>query len=104
MLLQQQIINYSGLEIAALENVLACTIEVSLTYEQKRQRVENLLLEVAGKTREIIQEPPPMVLLKRLIVMLQFMSSEPIQISQMSFSKFNQSLGKIPMIYSKCKR
>jgi small-conductance mechanosensitive channel len=34
MLLQQQIINYSGLD------VLACAIEVSMTYEQKRQRVE----------------------------------------------------------------
>lgn len=60
MLLQQQIINYSGLD------VLACAIEVSLTYEQKRQRIENLLLEAAEKTKEIIQEPQPMVLLKRL--------------------------------------
>lgn len=60
MLLQQQIINYSGLD------VLACVIEVSLTYEQKRQRIESLLLEAAEKTKEIIQEPQPMVLLKRL--------------------------------------
>lgn len=60
MLLQQQIINYSGLD------VLACVIEVSLTYEQKRQRIENLLLEAAEKTKEIIQEPQPVVLLKRL--------------------------------------
>ncbi len=59
MLLQQQIINYSGLD------VLACAIEVSLTYEQRRQRVENLLLEAAEKTKEIISEPQPVVLLKR---------------------------------------
>ncbi|MDQ3969821.1 MAG: mechanosensitive ion channel family protein [Thermoproteota archaeon] len=60
MLLQQQIINYSGLD------VLACVIEVSLRYEQKRQRVENLLLEAAEKTKETIRVPQPMVLLKRL--------------------------------------
>ncbi|MDQ3902129.1 MAG: mechanosensitive ion channel family protein, partial [Thermoproteota archaeon] len=60
VLLQQQIVNYSGLD------VLACVIEVSLTYEQKRQRVEDLLLEAAEKTIEIIKEPKPIVLLKRL--------------------------------------
>lgn len=60
MLLQQQIINYSGLDI------VACVIEVSLTYEHKRQRIENLLLETAEKTTEIIRDPAPMVLLKRL--------------------------------------
>ena len=49
MLLQQRIINYSDLD------VLACAIEVSLTYEQKRQRVESLLLEAAEKTKEIIR-------------------------------------------------
>ena len=59
MLLQQQIINYSGLD------VLACAIEVSLTYEQKRQRVKSLLLEAAEKTKEIIKEPQPIVLIKR---------------------------------------
>ena len=59
MLLQQQIINYSGLD------VLACAVEVSLTYEQKRHRVESLLLEAAEKTKEIIKEPQPIVLLKR---------------------------------------
>lgn len=60
MLLQQQIINYSGLDI------VACAIEISLTYEHKRQRIENLLLETAEKTTEIIRDPAPMVLLKRL--------------------------------------
>jgi small-conductance mechanosensitive channel len=59
MLLQQQIINYSGLD------VLACSIEVSLTYMHKRQRIENLLLEAAENTKEIILEPQPVVLLKR---------------------------------------
>ena len=60
VLLQQQIVNYSGLD------VLACAIKVSLAYEQKRQRVEDLLLEAAEKTKEIIKEPEPIVLLKRL--------------------------------------
>lgn len=60
MLLQQQIINYSGLD------VLACVIEVSQTYEQKRQRIESLLLEAAEKTKEIVRDPQPTVLLKRL--------------------------------------
>jgi small-conductance mechanosensitive channel len=60
MLLQQQIINYSGLD------VLACAVEVSLTYEHKRHRIESLLLETAEKTKEIVREPQPRVLLKRL--------------------------------------
>lgn len=59
LLLQQQIINYSGLD------VLACSIEVSLTYMHKRQSIENLLLEAAENTKEIILEPQPVVLLKR---------------------------------------
>lgn len=59
MLLQQQIINYSGLD------VIACSVEVALTYMHKRQRIEKLLLEAAEKTKEIIREPRPAVLLKR---------------------------------------
>jgi len=59
MLLQQQIINYSGLD------VLGCSIEVSLTYMHKRQRIEKLLIEAAEKTKEIIRNPQPIVLLKR---------------------------------------
>lgn len=59
MLLQQQIVNYSGLD------VIACSVEVSLTYMHKRQRIENLLLEAAEKTKEIILEPKSIVLLKR---------------------------------------
>ena len=60
MLLQQQIINYSGLEL------LACSIEVAMTYEHSRKRIEALLLEAAKKTNEIIADPAPIVLLKRL--------------------------------------
>jgi small-conductance mechanosensitive channel len=59
MLLQQQIINYSGLDI------LAFSIEVSLTYMHNRQRIEKLLLEAAEKAEEIIREPRPVVLLNR---------------------------------------
>jgi potassium efflux system protein len=59
MLLQQQIINYSGLDI------LACTVDVALTYEHNRKRIEALLLEATKKTNEIIADPEPIVLLKR---------------------------------------
>ncbi len=59
MLLQQQIINYSGLD------VIACSIEVALTYMHKRQRIEKVLLEAAEKTQEIIENPQSIVLLKR---------------------------------------
>jgi small-conductance mechanosensitive channel len=60
LLLQQQIINYSGLDI------LACSIEVSVTYNHNRKRIETLLLEAAKKTNKIIADPAPLVLLKRL--------------------------------------
>ncbi len=59
MLLQQQIINYSGLDM------LACTVDVALTYDHNRKRIEALLLEAAKKTNEIIADPAPLVLLKR---------------------------------------
>jgi small-conductance mechanosensitive channel len=59
MLLQQQIINYSGLD------TLACTIDLSLTYDKSSKRIESLLLEAAKKTAGIIAEPAPLVLLKR---------------------------------------
>ena len=59
MLLQQQIINYSGLD------TLACTVDVALTYDHSRKRIESLLLEAAKKTEGIIADPPPLVLLKR---------------------------------------
>jgi small-conductance mechanosensitive channel len=59
MLLQQQIINYSGFD------TLACTVDVALTYDHSRKRIESLLLEAAKKTEEIIADPAPLVLLKR---------------------------------------
>ncbi len=59
MLLQQQIVNYSGLDI------LACMVDVSLTYDHDRKRIEILLLEAAEKTLGIIAEPSPLVFLKR---------------------------------------
>ena len=60
MLLQQQIINYSGLDL------LACSIEIALTYDHNRKRIETLLLEAAKKTDQIIADPAPLVLLKSL--------------------------------------
>jgi small-conductance mechanosensitive channel len=59
MLLQQQIINYSGLD------TLACTVDVSLTYDHSRKRIEALLMEAAKETKEIVADPAPVVLLKR---------------------------------------
>lgn len=59
MLLQQQIVNYSGLD------VLACSVEVALTYDTNRRRAEALLLEAAGMTEGIIHNPSPSVLLKK---------------------------------------
>jgi small-conductance mechanosensitive channel len=59
MLLQQQIINYSGLDI------LACTVDVALTYDHSRKRIESLLSEAAKKTQGINADPAPVVLLKR---------------------------------------
>lgn len=60
LLLQQQIINYSGLD------VLACIVEVGIRYEYKRDLIEQLLLEAGGKVPQVIKEPVPVVLLKRL--------------------------------------
>jgi small-conductance mechanosensitive channel len=59
MLLQQQIINYSDLDI------LACTVDVALTYDHSRKRIESLLSEAAKKTQGISADPAPVVLLKR---------------------------------------
>ena len=60
LLLQQQIINYSGLD------TLACSIEVGLSYAHNRKAVEALLLEAATHTMKIIKEPHPFVLIKKL--------------------------------------
>lgn len=60
LLLQQQIINYSGLD------TLACSIEVGLSYVHNRKAVEALLLEAVAITMKIINEPHPFVLIKKL--------------------------------------
>ena len=59
-LLQNQIVNYSGLDI------LATSVEVSIMYQNNRKLVESLLVDSAKKTEGIIQDnPSPFVLLKR---------------------------------------
>lgn len=58
-LLENQIINYSGMD------VLATAIEVSVGYEVDKDRVKSLLVQAAGRTEGIIQDPPPFVLLVR---------------------------------------
>jgi small-conductance mechanosensitive channel len=58
-LLENQIINYSGME------VLATAIEVSVGYEVDKDRVKSVLIQAAGRTEGIIQDPPPYVLLVR---------------------------------------
>jgi small-conductance mechanosensitive channel len=47
-LLQRQIVNYSGLD------VLAITVKLSMTYNNKRQLIEQLLIESAKMTEGII--------------------------------------------------
>ncbi|MGZ5510581.1 MAG: mechanosensitive ion channel family protein [Nitrososphaeraceae archaeon] len=50
-LLQRQIVNYSGLE------VLAITVELSMTYNNNRKLIESLLIESAKMTEGIISSP-----------------------------------------------
>ncbi|MDQ3854011.1 MAG: mechanosensitive ion channel [Thermoproteota archaeon] len=74
-----------------------------MTYEQKRQRVENLLLEAAEKTKEMIREPQPMVLLKRFdsyaaVYELRAYTNRPNE-----FLKIQSEHGKMFMIYSRCR-
>lgn len=58
-LLQNQIVNYSGMEL------LATSVEVSITY-QRREVVESLLIDSAKNTEGIIREnPSPLVLIKK---------------------------------------
>ncbi len=63
ILLQRQIVNYSGLDI------LATTIEVSAVYDSNRNKVESLLVQAAKNTDGIIGDDnnnlTPFVLLKR---------------------------------------
>lgn len=58
-LLENQIVNYSGMDM------LATAIEVSVGYEVDKDRVKSLLVEAAGRTDGIIPNPPPYVLLVR---------------------------------------
>src|SRR5918996_807839 len=59
-LLQNQIVNYSGMDL------LATSVEVSITYQNNRKVVESLLIDAAKNTEGIISEnPAPFVLIKR---------------------------------------
>ena len=59
-LLQNQIVNYSGM------NLLATSVEISVTYQNNRKVVESLLMDSAKNTEGIIPEnPAPYVLIKR---------------------------------------
>ncbi len=58
-LLENQIINYSGLK------VLATAVEVSIGYDADKDTVKSLLLQAARKTVGIITEPSPFVLITR---------------------------------------
>ena len=59
-LLQRQIVNYSGLDY------LATSIEISVTYNNNRDRVDSLLVEAAKNTNGIVTDnPAPFVLLKK---------------------------------------
>lgn len=58
-LLENQIINYSGLKF------LATTVEVSIGYDANKDKVKSLLLEAARSTEGIIADPAPYVLIIR---------------------------------------
>ena len=58
-LLQNQIVNYSGLDI------LATSVEISIMYQHNRKVVESLLIDSARNTEGIISDPSPLVLIKR---------------------------------------
>ena len=59
-LLQNQIVNYSGMDL------LATSVEISVTYQNNRKVVESLLIDSAKNTEGIISEnPAPYVLIKR---------------------------------------
>jgi small-conductance mechanosensitive channel len=58
-LLQNQIVNYSGMDL------LATSVEVSITYQNNRKEVESLLIDSARNTEGIISDNPPYVQIKR---------------------------------------
>ena len=47
-LLQRQIVNYSGIDVVTI------TLEISMTYNNKREQIEQLLIESAERTEGII--------------------------------------------------
>lgn len=59
MLLENQIINYSGLDL------LSTSVEVSVGYEADKELIKALLIEAAKRTEGIISKPPPFVLITR---------------------------------------
>lgn len=59
ILMQRHIVNYSGLESVAV------TIDISMSYNEDRNRIESLLLESAKKTPGILDTPSSQVLLVR---------------------------------------
>ncbi len=59
VLLQKRIVNYSGLDL------VAATIEITMSYDNDSKKIESLLLESAKMTRDIVSSPPPNVIMKR---------------------------------------
>ncbi|HET7643231.1 MAG TPA: mechanosensitive ion channel family protein [Nitrososphaeraceae archaeon] len=78
-LLQRQIVNYSGLD------VLAITVEISMTYNNKRKLIEQLLIESAKVTEGIITSP----------------SSSSSLYTTISLSSSSSSLSKEPYVILK---
>ena len=64
-LLQRQIVNYSGL------NFLAVTVEISMTYNNNRKLIEQLLIESAKMTEGIITSSSSSSLSKESYVILK---------------------------------
>ncbi|MDQ4101136.1 MAG: mechanosensitive ion channel family protein [Thermoproteota archaeon] len=58
-LLENQIINYSGLKY------LATTVEISIGYDANMDKVKSLLIQAARSTEGIIADPAPYVLITR---------------------------------------
>jgi len=59
ILMQRHIVNYSSLDNVAL------VVEISMNYNEDRNRVESLLLESAAKTQGVLATPVSQVLLVR---------------------------------------
>ncbi|HSA98672.1 MAG TPA: mechanosensitive ion channel family protein [Candidatus Nitrosotenuis sp.] len=59
ILMQRHIVNYSSLDNVAL------VVEISLSYNEDRNRIESLLLESAAKTQGVLDTPTSQVLLVR---------------------------------------